>query len=97
MSTATTAAQPTDEPPDPSTSADPGLRRITKGQRLTGEAAALFTTAVINAYKTMPIRSICEETGRSYGAIHHLLMTNNVTMRPKGYQRWTSASSADAS
>lgn len=93
MSTATTAAPST----DPSTSADLGLRRIPKGRRLTGEAAVRFTEDVIKAYKTKSIRSICEETGRSYGAIHRLLTTSGVTMRPKGYQRKASASSADAS
>ncbi|MEU3147011.1 helix-turn-helix domain-containing protein [Streptomyces sp. NPDC086080] len=95
MSFTTTAAQPMDEPLGPPTSA--GLRRIPKGQRITGKDAALFTAAVIKAYKTKSIRSICEETGRSYGAIHRLLTTNGVTMRSRGYQHTTSASSADTS
>lgn len=97
MSTVTTAAQPAAEPPDPSTSASPGLCRISKGRRLTGEHAEQFTKDVIDAYKTMTILSICKETGRSYGAIHHLLNSNGVTMRPRGYQGRTSRSSADTS
>ncbi|MGC5264031.1 helix-turn-helix domain-containing protein [Streptomyces cyaneofuscatus] len=87
MSTSTTAAPPAEEPTDSSTSAGSGLRRIPKGRQLTGEDAERFTQDVIKAYKTRSIRSICEETGRSYGAIHRLLRINNVTMRPKGYQR----------
>ncbi|MDX3275233.1 helix-turn-helix domain-containing protein [Streptomyces scabiei] len=73
------------------------MSRIPKGRRLTGEAAARFATDVIKAYKTKSIRRICEETGRSYGAIHRLLTTSGVTMRPKGYQRKASASAADVS
>lgn len=96
-STAATAAQPAVEPADPSMSASPGLRRIPKGQQLTGEEAERFTKDVIAAYKTQSIRSICEETGRSYGAIHHLLKTNHITMRPKGYQRRMPAGSAGTS
>ncbi|MFJ9574596.1 helix-turn-helix domain-containing protein [Streptomyces bacillaris] len=96
MST-TTAAQPADESAGPSTSAGPGLRRIPKGKRLKGESAARFTRDVISAYRTMGIRPICEATGRSYGAIHHLLVTNNVPLRPRGYQHRTSAVPADAS
>ncbi|MGW3930873.1 helix-turn-helix domain-containing protein [Streptomyces microflavus] len=97
FTTAATAAQPAVEPTDPSTSAGRGLRRIPKGQRLTGEDAKQFATDVVTAYKTQSIRSICEETGRSYGAIHHLLTTNSVAMRSRGYQSRMPASSADAS
>ncbi|MGW1158914.1 helix-turn-helix domain-containing protein [Streptomyces sp. NPDC002519] len=96
MRTATTTAPS----PDPSTSASFGLRRIPKGQRLTGEAAVRFAADVINAYETKSIRRICEETGRSYGAIHRLLTTSGVTMRPKGpngHQRQASGNSADVS
>ncbi|MFH9745123.1 helix-turn-helix domain-containing protein [Streptomyces anulatus] len=96
MST-TTAAQPADESAGPSTSAGPGLRRIPKGKRLKGQSAAQFTRDVISAYKTMPIRPICEATGRSYGAIYHLLVTNNVQLRPRGFQPRSSAGPADAS
>ncbi|MFE6412207.1 helix-turn-helix domain-containing protein [Streptomyces sp. NPDC057837] len=97
MSIATTASQPPDEQTASSTNADSSLRRIEKGRRLTGESAKQFTVDVIKAYETRSIRSICTETGRSYGAIHRLLTTNGVTMRPKGYQRKTSTSPADAS
>ncbi|MFD4592974.1 helix-turn-helix domain-containing protein [Streptomyces rubiginosohelvolus] len=96
MST-TTAAQPADESADPSTSTGHGLRRIPKGKRLTGEAAEQFTRDVISAYKSMAIHEICEVTGRSYGAIHRLLVTNGVAMRPRGSQPRSSAGPADAS
>ncbi|MFJ4972106.1 helix-turn-helix domain-containing protein [Streptomyces sp. NPDC088755] len=92
MST-TTAAQPADESAGPST----GLQRIPKGKRLTGESAARFTRDVISAYRTMGIRPICEATGRSYGAIRHLLVTNNVQLRPRGFPPRPSAGPADAS
>ena len=92
MSTATTAAPS----PDPS-STSLGLRRIPKGRRLKGEKAIRFATDVIKAYETKSIRRICEETGRSYGAIHRLLTNGGVTMRPRGYQHKASASPADAS
>ncbi|MEU3975166.1 helix-turn-helix domain-containing protein [Streptomyces bacillaris] len=93
----TTAAQAADGPASSSTSTGPGLQRIPKGKRLRGESAAQFTRDVITAYKTMPIRDICEATGRSYGAIHHLLATNDVAMRPRGFQPQSSADQADAS
>ncbi|MEV7157071.1 helix-turn-helix domain-containing protein [Streptomyces misionensis] len=96
MSIATAVSQPPDEQTASSTNAV-GLRRIEKGRRLIGESAKQFTADVIKAYETKSIRSICEETGRSYGAIHRLLTTNGVTMRPKGYRRKTSTSPADAS
>ncbi len=97
MSITTTASQPSDEQRPSSTSTDSGLRRVKKGQRLTGECAERFTADVIKAYATKSIRSISEETDRSYGSIHRLLTTNGVTMRPRGYQPKTSMSPEDAS
>lgn len=87
MHTPTTATLPTDRQAGPSTSAGPALCRIAKGRRLTGQDALRFTADAIETYKSRSIHSICEETGRSYGAIHRLLTTSGVTMRPRGYQR----------
>ncbi|MFI0813838.1 helix-turn-helix domain-containing protein [Streptomyces echinatus] len=97
MSTTETVSGPADTPADPITSAGPRLRRIPKGRRLTGEDAKAFTADVIKAYETKPISIICDETGRSYGAIHRLLTTNGVRMRPRGGRRTTPAGSTDAS
>ncbi|WTP99632.1 helix-turn-helix domain-containing protein [Streptomyces anulatus] len=73
------------------------MRRIPRGRNLTGAKAKRFTKDVIDAYETMSIRAICQQTGRSYGAIHRLLKINKVTMRPRGYQHGMPASSADSS
>ncbi|MFF5019490.1 helix-turn-helix domain-containing protein [Streptomyces sp. NPDC001165] len=73
------------------------MRQIKKGWRLKGEEGMQFAADVVEAYKTASIRRICEETGRSYGAIHRLLSTSGATMRPRGYHRPATAASADAS
>jgi hypothetical protein len=87
--------RPTQRPVDPPTSSL-GLRRIEKGRHLKGEEAAQFAADVVRAYTVASIRRICDETGRSYGAIHRLLSTSGVAMRSRGYQRPASAA-ADVS
>ncbi|WP_051791914.1 helix-turn-helix domain-containing protein [Streptomyces sp. NRRL F-5527] len=69
-------------PPQPETP----LPKIKRRRHLTGEEAATFSKQVVDAYARMSIRAICEETGRSYGAIHRVLHGAGVTFRPRGYQ-----------
>lgn len=96
MSAIHTAALSADKPAG-TTESGLGLRRIAKGERLTGTKAEDFAADVEKAYETLSIRRICEETGRSYGAIQHLLSSRGVTMRPRGYQHPAPATPAAAS
>ena len=91
MNAPNSAAQPIERPADPPTGGSLGLQRIKTGRRLTGEEASQFATDVVKAYETASIRRICEETGRSYGAIHRLLSSSGVTMRSRGPAAATSA------
>ncbi|MDQ0765576.1 helix-turn-helix domain-containing protein [Streptomyces canus] len=69
-------------PPHPETP----LPKIKRRTQLTGEEAVTFSKQVVDAYARMSIRAICEETGRSYGAIYRVLQGAGVTFRPRGYQ-----------
>jgi len=61
------------------------LPRIPRGKRLVGDERTEFEGKVTTVYTGgIGIRPICEKTGRSFGAIHHLLKTSGVQMRPKG-------------
>jgi hypothetical protein len=57
---------------------------IEKGRRLTGQSLAKFSEWVVAEYKITTIRGICDKTGRSYGAIHRILVNSGVTRRTKG-------------
>lgn len=71
------------------TGKDPGpLPQIPPGKRLKGGPADEFAAVVIARYKTdekTSIRSIAEETGRSYGAIHDILAKAGVLRTPGRY------------
>ncbi|MFF7115532.1 helix-turn-helix domain-containing protein [Streptomyces albogriseolus] len=74
--------------PSPEPSRPPGrldLPVIAKGRKLTGAAREQFAKQVVTAYLTpgraVTIREICQETTRSYGAIHSILSEAGVTKR----------------
>ena len=75
----------TSQPP-PSVDQRTSLPKIKPGTRLKDTRAADFSQLVVAAYATLSIRAICEETGRSYGAIHRILRRAEVTFRKRGYQ-----------
>ncbi|MER6125947.1 helix-turn-helix domain-containing protein [Streptomyces sp. NPDC001795] len=70
----------------PSVDQRTSLPKIKPGTRLKGTRAAEFSQQVVAAYATLSIRAICEETGRSYGAIYRILRRAEVTFRKRGYQ-----------
>ncbi|MDX2701125.1 hypothetical protein Sipo8835_16120 [Streptomyces ipomoeae] len=55
--------------------------------RFTPSQQAAFRKAVVARYRSdtgVSIRTLCEETGRSYGMVHRTLTKAGVTMRPRG-------------
>jgi hypothetical protein len=62
------------------------MNDIGKGTPIVGPARALLMAEVVSQYveQTMPIRAIAEDTGRSYGAIHRLLIEAGVSLRSRG-------------
>lgn len=68
----------------PSTSVTP----IVKGKRVVGEDRDKLKAALKAKYEAgATVRTLHEETGRSYGAIQKLLVEAGVTMRPRGGNR----------
>ncbi|WP_380168189.1 helix-turn-helix domain-containing protein [Jannaschia sp. R86511] len=58
---------------------------IKKGVRLTGaEREALATRLVAQYEQGASIRSLAEDTGRSYGFVHRVLSESDVTLRGRG-------------
>jgi hypothetical protein len=57
-------------------------------QRLDGKQREAFAKRITELYREgASIRDIVKETGRSYGAIHGLLVEEQVTMRSRGGAR----------
>jgi transposase len=57
-------------------------------QRLDGKQREAFAKRIAALYREgASIRDIAKETGRSYGAIHGLLVEEQVTMRSRGGAR----------
>ncbi|MER6445307.1 helix-turn-helix domain-containing protein [Streptomyces venezuelae] len=79
--------------PDTEPSFPGRLPLVKKGARFSEQEADDFLHKVVAAYETpgYSIRRICNETGRSYGAIHRLLCVARVAMRPQGFQHSTVA------
>lgn len=62
--------------------------KIKKWARVTGTDRERMKRAAKASYeKGHSVRQIAEETGRSYGAIHRLLLDAGVTFRPRGNHR----------
>lgn len=59
---------------------------IAKWARLHGETRTVFQDECVQMYEThrMSLRQIAQETGRSYGSIHALLLDAGVRLRPRG-------------
>ncbi len=58
---------------------------IKKGARLTGSERDKMAAELSEKYQSgVSIRSLAEETGRSYGFVHRILTENKVTLRGRG-------------
>ncbi len=58
---------------------------IAKGQRITGEARAQLSDELREKYVAgASIRDLANETGRSYGFVHRLLVDAGVELRGRG-------------
>jgi hypothetical protein len=59
--------------------------KIKKGTRVTGDARALLLADLKHRYvdQNKPIRTIVQETGRSYGTVH-LMLSEAGVLRSKG-------------
>jgi hypothetical protein len=58
---------------------------LRKGARITGEARRAIASEVRRRYEAgESIRSLAEESGRSYGFIHRLLADDAVSFRARG-------------
>ncbi|MFB6678744.1 helix-turn-helix domain-containing protein [Streptomyces sp. NPDC056390] len=56
-----------------------------KGKRITGVARDKLAAELKIAYESgASIRSIADNTGRSYGFVHHILTEAGVTLRQRG-------------
>lgn len=61
------------------------MAEIKKGARLTGTERNKLATELAEKYKAgNSIRSLAEETGRSYGFVHRILTENEVQLRGRG-------------
>ena len=61
------------------------MTTLPKGRRITGSAREDLTTEVRKQYENgASIRQLAQETGRSYGFIHRLLVEGDVTLRGRG-------------
>jgi hypothetical protein len=63
----------------------PTLQRLRKGARITGTTRSSLASDVRRRYEAgESIRSLAEQTGRSYGFIHRLLVDEQVPLRSRG-------------
>jgi predicted transcriptional regulator len=61
---------------------------VKKGERLTGARREQLAKELAEAYQAgRSIRQLAAETGRSYGAVHRLLVDYGVTLRGRGGAR----------
>jgi hypothetical protein len=59
--------------------------QIKKGARITGTARDELTVELVRKYDDgASIRQLAEDTGRSYGFVHQLLVDAGVTLRGRG-------------
>jgi predicted transcriptional regulator len=58
---------------------------LKKGSRVTGAAREKLAADLKKKYEAwQSIRSLAEETGRSYGFVHRMLSESDVTLRGRG-------------
>lgn len=58
---------------------------LKKGSRVTGTAREKLATDLKKKYEAgESIRSLAQETGRSYGFVHRMLSESGVTLRGRG-------------
>jgi predicted transcriptional regulator len=58
---------------------------LKKGSRVTGQARDRLASDLRKKYdQGRSIRSLAEETGRSYGFVHRMLTESGVTLRGRG-------------
>jgi hypothetical protein len=63
----------------------PTLQTLRKGARITGSVRTSLASDVRRRYEAgESIRALAEETGRSYGFIHRLLVDEQVPFRARG-------------
>ncbi len=63
----------------------PGSGLLRKGARITGETRDKLTSDLRRKYERgQSIRSLAENTGRSYGFVHRILVDGEVPMRSRG-------------
>lgn len=61
------------------------MGEIKKGARLTGVERDKLAARLVTQYEQgASIRSLAEETGRSYGFVHRVLSESDVTLRGRG-------------
>lgn len=61
------------------------MTTLPKGRRITGSARESLTEELKKQYEGgASIRQLAQETGRSYGFIHRLLVEADVTLRGRG-------------
>lgn len=61
------------------------MGEIKKGARLTGVERDKLAARLVTRYEQgASIRSLAEETGRSYGFVHRVLSESDVTLRGRG-------------
>lgn len=61
-------------------------RRLSKWARLHGAERTDFREQCVDMYEReqLSVRKIVQRTGRSYGAVHKMLVEAGVQMRPRG-------------
>lgn len=61
------------------------MTMLPKGRRITGSAREDLTVQLKKKYEGgASIRQLAQETGRSYGFVHRLLVEADVTLRGRG-------------
>lgn len=61
------------------------MTTLPKGRRITGSVRESLTAELKQQYEGgASIRQLAQETGRSYGFIHRLLVDSGVTLRGRG-------------
>ncbi|GAB2812564.1 helix-turn-helix domain-containing protein [Actinocorallia aurea] len=61
---------------------------VKKGERLSGERREKLAKEIAEGYQAgRSIRQLAAETGRSYGAVHRLLVDTGVPLRGRGGAR----------
>ncbi|HQR79286.1 MAG TPA: helix-turn-helix domain-containing protein [Actinomycetota bacterium] len=64
------------------------MSETNKGRRITGAERQALTKDIVDKYtQGASIRQLAEETGRSYGFIHRLLVESGTTLRGRGGSR----------